>query len=696
MSRVCIDVGGTFTDCLVLDGAGNLRQFKSPTTYPDPSVGLMNALEKASRGFDQPLDAFLAGVELLIHGTTLATNTLINQNGAKTGMITTKGFRDVLEIRRGYKNVRESMYNVFVPPYEPLIPRYLRTEAQERILYDGEVHTELDESDVEASVRRLKDEDVESVVVCFLHSYANAAHETRAAEIAQEVLDGAYVTTSHEILPVWREWERFSTAAVSAYVGPVVKQYLRRLESRIKEAGYNGKLLLMLSDGLVETVDYCIPRVVYLINSGPAAAPAGARNVGQEAGFDNLISFDMGGTSIDIGHIQHGEIPTTSDAWVQEERVAIKMVDVHTAGAGGGSIAWIDSLGLLRVGPQSAGSEPGPACYDKGGEEPTVTDADLVLGYVPADYFLGGEIPLNEDRAKETIAAQIADRLGMSVPEAAQAILTTVTAFMADQITEVSTRRGYDLRDMAIVAGGGAGPVHVPFIAERLAVPNVIIPSVAATYSAFGMFAMDIGRNYARSHVMRAVDVDLDTVRRLYEEMAAEAREGLTELQVAPEDCIYTRTAELRYVGQFHEVEVDVPSGSLTESDLEQVVENFHKRHEELYTFNMRWKGVEFLNFRVRATAPKAPFSLSDISDGSPDPSDALKRERPCWFDGAEVDTPIYDGEKLTAGNRIEGPAIIEERTTTVVIPRRFSCVVDRRRNYLLSQEPTGPSGNGT
>jgi N-methylhydantoinase A len=687
LSRICIDVGGTFTDCLVLDSDGNLHQFKAPTTYPDPSVGFMNAVEKAATSSQQSLEEFLGDVELLIHGTTLATNTLINQNGAKTGMITTKGFRDILEIRRGYKNVRESMYNVFVPPYDPLIPRFLRTEVEERVLFNGEVHTELNEGDVKAAALRLKDEGVESLVVCFLHSYANSDHEKRAAEIAQEILDDVYVATSHEILPVWREWERFSTAAVSAYIGPAVKQYLRTLETRINEAGFKGKLLLMLSDGLVETIDYCIPRVVYLINSGPAAAPTGARSLGQEAGFDNLISFDMGGTSIDIGHIQKGEVPTTSDAWVQDERVAIKMVDVHTAGAGGGSIAWIDSLGLLRVGPQSAGSEPGPACYDKGGVEPTVTDADLVLGYVPADFFLGGEIPLNAERAEEAVATRIAEPLGMSTPEAAQAILTTVAAFMADQITEVSTRRGYDLRDMAIVAGGGAGPVHVPFIAEQLAVPNVVIPSVAATYSAFGMFAMDIGRNYARSHIMRAENIDLDIVRRLYKEMEGEASGGFAELQVAAKDGVYSRTAELRYVGQFHEVEVDVPSGSLTTKNLEEVVENFHQRHEALYTFNMRWRGVEFLNFRVRATAPKAPFNLSSVAEGGPDASAALKRQRQCWFGGKQVDTPIYDGQKLLSGNQIVGPAIIEETTTTVVIPPRFSCTVDHRRNYLLTQK---------
>lgn len=684
MYRICIDVGGTFTDCLVLDEEDrNLRQFKSPTTPPDPSIGFMNVLEKAARGYAEPLPDFLAHVDLLIHGTTLATNTLINQNGAKTGMITTKNFRDVLEVRRGYKNIRTSMYNVFVPPYKPLIPRFLRLEAEERTVYTGDVLTPLNEQDVRQAATKLKGHGVESVAVCFLHAYANPQNEKRAAELTTAVLDDAYITTSHEILPVWQEWERFSTTAVSAYVGPAVKRYLLALADRLRESGFKGNLLLMLSSGLVETVDYCIPRVVYLIGSGPAAAPSAALHLGRQAGSDNLLSFDMGGTSLDVALIRNGEIPTTTEGWVQDERVAIKMVDIHSAGAGGGSIAWIDSLGLLRVGPQSAGSDPGPACYGKG-QEPTVTDADLLLGYVPVDFFLGGEIPLDRRRAEDAIRKKVAEPLGMQMAEAARAVFTAVNSFMADQITEVSTRRGYDVRDIAIVAGGGAGPIHAPFIADLLGVPNVIVPSVAASYSAFGMFAMDVGRNYARSYIARATDIDLDRVRRLYAEMEQQALDGFKEMHVRDEQVVFARTADLRYVGQFHEVEVEVASGELSRDSLAQAVENLHRRHKELYTFNMPWKGAEFLTFRLRATAPKAPFELRRIAGGTSDASHALKRRRNCWFDGREINTPVYDGEKLLAGNRIAGPAIIEETTTTVVIPGSFSCSVDAGRNYLL------------
>ncbi len=668
-----------------MDAAGMLRQFKSPTTYPDPSIGFMSALEKAAEGFETPLTSLLQDVDLLIHGTTLATNTLINRNGAKTGMITTRGFRDVVEIRRGYKNIRTSMYNVFVPPYDPLIPRHLRKEVTERVLFDGSEHTPLNEDDVRQVAAELKDKGVESLAVCFLHSYANDEHEKRAAAIAREVMgDDVYITTSADILSVWREWERFSTTSVSAYTGPEVKGYMENLVSRLDQHQFGGTLLMMLSDGLVETVEYCKPRVVNLIGSGPAAAPAAAVYMGNAAGHKNLLSFDMGGTSIDIGLIQDGRIPTTTDAWVQDERVAIKMVDVKSAGAGGGSIAWIDSLGLLRVGPQSAGSTPGPACYGKGGEDPTVTDLDITLGYMDPDFFLGGEIKLDPDLARQAIQHKIATPLGMDVDEAAQAAMTTVVSYMADQITEISTTVGFDVRDMAIVAGGGAGPMHAPFIAERLGVPNVIVPTIAATYSAFGMFAMDVGRNYARSYIVRAAQLDLERVNQHYEDMRKEAADGFESLGVKPEDGVFHRTAEIRYIGQYHEVEVDVPEGVLTAEDIEKAISDFHDRHKELYTFNMHWKGVEFLTFRLRATAPKKPIQMQTSELGGKDASAALKSRRLAWFDGKQLETPVYDGAKLIAGNLIEGPAIIEETTTTVVVPVSYRCTVDNLRGYQL------------
>ncbi|MDZ4345136.1 MAG: hydantoinase/oxoprolinase family protein, partial [Candidatus Binatia bacterium] len=624
--------------------------------------------------------------------TTLATNTLINENGAKTGLITTKGFQDVIEIRRGYKNIRASMYNVFVPPYKPLVPRRHRLEVEERVLDSGEVLTPLNEDEARATAAKLKEAGMESLAVCFLHSYANPQHEQRAADIAREVFNGGYVTASHDILPVWREFERFSTTVVSAYVGPVVERYLKALVKRLEESGFKKNLLLMLSSGLVETVAHCVPRAVLLIGSGPAAAPAGAAYIGESTGRRSLISIDMGGTSLDVCLIRDGEIPTTTESWVGEERVAIKMVDIHSAGAGGGSIAWVDSLGLLRVGPHSAGAEPGPACYGRGGKEPTVTDADLLLGYVPADFFLGGEIELARDKAEEAVK-KVAQPLGMTVAQAAQAIFTTVNSFMADQITEVSTKRGNDVRDFALVVGGGAGPVHGAAIAELLSIPAVLIPSVAAAYSAC-MFAMDVGRNYARSYICGAKNIDIEKVNRLYGEMEAEAVAGFRANGIAAAEIVFRRSAEMRYGGQFHEVEVELmgstsspQGGGFTAQQLETTVNEFHRQHEKLYTFRMPWKAAEFLTFRLRATAPRAPFHLRQIDEGGPDAAGAIKRRRRSWFDGQEVDTPVYDGARLLAGARFSGPAIIEETTTTVVIPARFDCAVDQWKNYLLTRE---------
>ncbi len=685
MKRVCVDVGGTFTDCLVLDEGGDLRLFKAPTTPKDPTIGFLHAFEKAARHYGMARRQFLGEVEMIVHGTTLATNTLLTERGALTGMITTKGFRDVIEIRRGIKDVRVSIYNLFIPPAKPLVPRRRRLGVTERTLYDGRILTPLNEGEVRAAAQQLKAAGVQALAVGFLSGYANPEHENRAAAIVQKVMPEAYVTTSYDTLPVWREFERFNTTVVGAYVGPVVNTYLLALERRLKDEGFTGTLLMVLANGLVQRVSQCVNRAVYLLGSGPAAAPAGALHLGRPRGQANLLSMDMGGTSFDVGLIRNGEIPTTTESWVGDNRVAIKMVDVHSVGAGGGSIAHIDSLGLLRVGPQSAGADPGPACYGQGGTAPTVTDANLVLGYLPHDYFLGGEIPLYPKKAAAALK-QVGDRLGMDVPAAAESIFTTVNAFMADAIAEVSTKRGYDVRDFTLVAGGGAGAVHAAFIADRLGIPEVLVPSVAALYSAFGMFAMDLGQDYARAFVARAGAVDVTGMNKLFTEMEGEALAGFAAIGVPRDRVRLARTAEMRYVGQFHEVETEVPGGPLTAEQVEATLEGFHQQHRALYTFAMSGKPVEFLTLRVKATVPNAPFHLRALPDGPADASAALKCRRACRFNGKKVDTPIYDGERLLAGNEIAGPAVIEETTTTVVIPAGFRCSVDTLKTYTLAR----------
>jgi N-methylhydantoinase A len=689
MIKTTIDVGGTFTDCLVLDERGQVHQFKSPTTPDDPTLGLTNVLRKAATFFDMQLPEFMSNVGLLIaHGTTLSTNALLTGRIAKVGLLTTKGFRDTIEMRRGYKNIHTSRFNVFVPPYKPLVPRYLRLPVEERILHTGEVLTSLKEEDVYAAARKFKDDKVEAVAICFLHSYVNPAHEKRALEIVRQELNGTYVTASHEVLPVYREYERFSTTVVSAAVGPITEYYLRSLESRLKEVGFQGTLYMVQGGGLVQSVEESARRAVSLIGSGPAAAPAGAIRLGQSIGSDNLFSVDMGGTSFDVCLIQGGITPSTDYNWVGDERIAMKMVDVPSVGAGGGSIAWINSLGLLQVGPQSAGAEPGPACYGKGGTQPTVTDADLMLGYIPADYFLGGEIALKQALAEKAIR-EVAEPLGLDIPTAAATIFTTVNSLMADKMVEISTKRGYDVRDFALVVGGGAGPVHGAHLAELLEIPAVIVPRYAAAYSAFGMLNMQVGRDFERSIISRLRLLDLERVNRVFLELEEEARGVLREIGIPSQDMVFRRSIEMRYVGQFHEVEVaDVPVARIGPEELNKITDAFHLRHKELFTFNIPAREVEVLNARLKATARQEVLELAEIPQESAETAKALKRRRPVLWTLSKgyEDTPVYDGGKLGAGHELAGPAIIEEQATTVVVPSSYVCTVDRVKNYVLSR----------
>ena len=689
MTRVTIDVGGTFTDCIVLDEKDEIHAFKSQTTPEDPTVGLTNVLDKAAGFFGMTLPQFLSDGELLIaHGTTLSTNALLTGKIAKLGLLTTEGFRDTLQIRRGYKNIRTTRFNLFVPPYRPLVPRYLRLGIRERTLNTGEIETPLNEEDVYRAISRLKEEKVEAVAICFLHSYINSLNERKALEICRREMKGFYVTASHEVLPVFREFERFSTTVISAAVGPITERYLKTLTSKLHDLGFNGTLYMVQGGGMVQSVEESARRAVSLVSSGPAAAPSGAIRLGQSINSDNLFSVDMGGTSYDVCLIRNGVIPTTDMNWVGEELVAMKLVDVPSVGAGGGSIAWINSLGLMQVGPQSAGADPGPACYGKGGKVPTTTDADLVLGFVPADYFLGGEIVLREDLAREAIR-KVAEPLGLDVPSAAYTIFTAVNSVMSDKMTEISTKRGYDIRDFALVAGGGAGPVHGGHLAEVLQIPTVIVPRFAATYSAFGMLNMEVGRDFARSIISRRSFLDLQQVNRLFAEMEEEGRQVLRKLGIEPKDIALKRSLEIRYMGQFHEVLVtDVPLGHIGPRELDAIVMAFHRRHKDLYTFEMPEREAEFLNACVKATARQEPLLLAEIPRAKGKVDECLKRRRSVLWDlvkGYE-DTPVYDGNRLSAGHRILGPAIIEEPATTVVVPASYECTVDNVKNYILKR----------
>jgi N-methylhydantoinase A len=684
MAKATIDVGGTFTDVLIHDDEA-IREFKVFTTPEDPTLGLIRGLQKAANGYGRPLAAFMKGLDVLIHGTTLVTNALLTGQLARVGMLTTEGFRDITEIRRGYKNVHTSMYNIFVPPYRPIVPRERRLGVAERTLYTGDVEEPLDLEKTRAAIAQLRAADVEAVAICLLHSYANPANERAAAALCREMLPGAYVATSHEVLPVWREFERFSTTVVSAAVGPTIDRYLSTLAGRLLDAGFTGSLLLVQSDGLVQSADETRKNAVVLAASGPAAAPVAAIHWGGAMDLADVISVDMGGTSFDVSMIHGGEIPTTTESWIGEERVAIKIVDIQTVGAGGGSIGWIDPLGLLQVGPKSAGAMPGPACYGRGGAEPTVTDADLQLGYLDPDYFLGGEIRLQPALATAALG-RLGMRLGFDETQTANAMFTTVNSVMADKITEISTKRGYDPRDFALVAGGGAGGIHAAAIAEYLGIRTVIVPPFAALFSAFGMQAMEVGRSYARSNVIRKDRMDAAQVRTLFAEMEREARDAFAHEQVAPADVVTTWSVDMRYVGQFHEVEVPIHAGTFAESELRSIVDDFHRRHQELYTFATPARPVEFLTFRLKATVRREPLALRSDPRGpaGADPAAALKGTRPCLFGEAVQETRVYAGDRLRSGHHLDGPAIIEQTTTTIIVPPAFTCDVDALGSFVL------------
>ena len=684
MKQLTIDVGGTFTDCLVLEESGQLQRFKASTTPDDPTLGFFAAVGKAAKHFGQSLDQFLADVEQIVHGTTLGTNILIVERGAKVGIITTKGFRDVVEMRRGIRNLHGSMFDMFIDPYRPLVPRHLSLGVEERTLYTGEILTQLNEAELRTTAQKLLDEGCTAIAICFLHSYANGTNELKAKKIVQEMSPNTYVTTSHEILPVFREFERFSTAVVSAYIGPVVSQYARKLQAGLIEHGCKGRLLMMLANGMVQVVDECLDRAVYLLNSGPAAAPYGASYLGGLHGKNNLLSVDMGGTSFDVCVVKDGEIPTTSDSWVGEHRVAIKMVDVPTVGAGGGSIAWIDSLGLLRVGPQSAGADPGPAAYGKG-TEAAVTDADLVLGYIPSDYFLGGEMKLDVKRSHEAVERAGA-KLDMDAGETALVMYTTINTVMGNLITEVCTKKGHDVRDFTMVAGGGAGGIHAAAIAKELSIPMVIVPRVAALMSAFGMFAMDLGLEYARSCTRRQNKLDFAEVGKLFQEMRAQALADFARIDIPESQLSYKATVEMRYVGQFHEVEIDMPPGDLSADNLPALLANFHTQYEKLYTYSMTWRAVEFLTYRLKVSSPPRKVEMMVHAQASVGVETARRGSRMCLFEakGKRVDTPVYDWDKMAPGHKISGPALVDDKTTTVLVVPGFVCEVDAYRNLVL------------
>jgi len=687
MFRACVDTGGTFTDCVVREPSGRLREFKSPSTPADFSIGVLNSLREAAKGLSLSFDEFIRSTELIVHGTTVATNALLTRNVAKAALVTTEGFRDVVEIRRSLKIETRSMYDAYIPPYEPLIPRRLRFGISERTRPSGEIVIPVDEEEVRALARRLRAEAVQAVSVCLINAYANVENERHTAELLQRLLGSeVFVTYSCELLAKLGEYERESTSIISACLGPIIRNYLENLEASLVSAGFGGQLLIMQANQFAQSVRAVTRKPAYVMGSGPAAAPAGAALLGRHIGEKNFITADMGGTTLDISLVTKGVANLSNGKWIGDDRLGLKVVDVLSVAAGGGSIGWIDSLGLLKVGPQSAGADPGPACFGKGGEAPTVTDAAVVLGYISPEYFWDGKLFLDPERAR-TAVERLAAPLRLSVENAAAAMLDVVSFNMGDRTAEVTTRQGCDVRDYALLAIGGAGPLCGALIAEKLNMNRVIVPSFAASFSAWSMFGLDIGRDYIRSYPAEFAEIDLEKTEHLFRQMQEEATAELAPLGVGPDRILFERSADIRYKGQYHELEVSVPGHLLAAEDVSALAATFAQQHKHIFSFDLPRVPLLLRSLRLIAKVPAPGVEISELVAGDQDASGALKGSRPAYFAGCWFSTPVYVYTSLKAGNRLVGPTLVEGATTTVVIPPGFSCSVDRWGNLVLAKQ---------
>jgi N-methylhydantoinase A len=660
MYRIGIDVGGTFTDLVAVDEAGRVVLAKAASTPADPSVGVMEGLGLLAGALGLDHRALLGQTERVVHGTTVATNALLERKGARVGLLTTEGHRDVIEMREGLKDDR---YNLRMPAPEPLVSRARRLGVRERIRADGRVAIRLDRRSLAAALRLLKRQQVEAIAVCYLHAYRDARHERATAAAVRRALPGVYVSLSSEVLPQIKEYERVCTTAVNAYVGPALSRYLSRLEHRLREAGYGGPVLIMQSHGGVAPIADAIRLAAGAVLSGPAGGVAGSRYASRLLGEGNLIPFDMGGTSTDISLVEGGEAHLSADKVVAGQRVALPSIDIVSLGAGGGSIARVDAGGILHVGPQSAGADPGPACYGKGGTAATVTDANLVLGYLDPGNFLGGRTRLDV-RAAERAVEAIARKLGTDRMAAADGIHRVVNTRMAEGIRLVSVRRGVDPRRFAVLAFGGAAGLHVTDVARRLEIGRVIVPRVAAVLSAWGMLATDLRYEAVRSHIGDVRRIGAAELRRVFAEMEAEGRRRLAEAFEGPVEVV--RSVDMRYGEQIFEIGVSLEGVELDAPDLmKEVVERFHRRHEELYTYSAPDQEVVLVNARLAVVGVLPALPAEPALPARPE---ARPRVRRRVYLGGWRELPVFDLDAVAPGQRVEGPALFETATTTVLV----------------------------
>ncbi|HYM09224.1 MAG TPA: hydantoinase/oxoprolinase family protein [Bryobacterales bacterium] len=662
MYRIGIDVGGTFTDLVGVDESGSVVFAKAASTPADPSIGVMDGLGRLAVGLGRDLAGLLRETERIVHGTTVATNALLERKGARVGLLTTEGHRDVLEMREGLKDDR---YNLRVPPPEPLVPRARRIGVRERMRADGRVAVALDQRSLERAITRLKRDGVEAVAVCYLHAYRDPRHEKLTRAALRRALPGVYVSLSSEILPQIKEYERVSTTVVNASVGPVLSRYLNGLRARLRQAGYRREVLVMQSHGGVTPIEEAVRFAAGAVLSGPAGGVAAGGYCGRLLAEPNLIAFDMGGTSTDISLIVNGAPQLARDRGVAGHRVSLPSLDIVSIGAGGGSLARVDAGGILRVGPASAGADPGPACYGKGGAAATVTDANLALGYLDPAKFEGAT-RLDAAAAGRAVD-HIANRLGCERVAAASGIHQIVNTQMAEGIRLVSVRRGVDPRRFTLLAFGGAAGLHITDVARRLEIGRVVLPRLAAVLSAWGMLTTDLRYEVVRTHIGDAHRAGAAMLRRLFAQMEAEGKRRLRGSFQGP--VRIHRALDMRYGEQIFEITVPLEGLDLAAPDLmAQVMERFHRRHEELYTYSVRDQDVVLVNIRVAVVGELPELPEEPALPARPNGAPARPRTRRRVYLGCWQEVPIFDLEALAPGQAMQGPAIVEATTTTVLL----------------------------
>ncbi len=677
--RIGVDSGGTFTDvCMFDDVRGTLQIWKVPSTPADPSLGITNGVVEGL----ETVGARAADIQFLGHGTTVATNALIELRGVKTGLVVSDGFRDLLEIGR---QKRPSLYDMLAEKPQDLVTRDLRLEVKERLRFDGSVELALDETALRQAVTAMRDADVKSVAICFLYGFLNNAHEQRALAIVRELMPDAFVCASHQVAPEFREYERLSTTVVNAYLGPIMQRYIQRLQHRLDEIGLPVAPQLTQSNGGVIGFETAAELPVRTVLSGPSTGVVAAQAIGKLAGFENLITFDVGGTSSDVALLQGGHCALTGEATVHGYPIKAPMLDIHTVGAGGGSIAYVDNGGLLKVGPRSAGADPGPVCYGRGNTEPTVTDANIVLQTLNPIEILGGRMKVRRDLALEAMQ-RLADQLGLGVMETAQGILQVVVANMAKAIRVISVQRGHDPRDYALMAFGGAGPLHAALLARELDMSRIIVPLTPGALCALGLLMTDLRADFASTRVLPLSPTSLDAIASGFTGLGTQAQSWFDRENIGTEAQQIRRTADMRYAGQNYELAVPVPEGAIDAAALDQMLVGFEQAHKQRFGFVADGEAVQLVTLRVEAAGRVPKAKLHALPDAGPNADAARIGERPVYMAalGDFVACPIYTRDKLLPGNVLAGPAIVEQMDATTVIPPDMQGRVDAYLNLIL------------